>query len=117
MENEEQQEEITTAHGCDIESPDISECNEKINLKGPFSPLEMRVYGITNSSYGKDVKIEFSSVNTVLLDAEPQDPHTRYVKTLLLKTQKKSVFRTLKSITGIRNCTANNFLKNMNLLY
>lgn len=79
LEDQEQQEEVITVHGCDIESPDISECNEKINLKGPFSPLEMKVYGITNSSLGKNVKIEYSSVNTVLLDAEPQDPHTRYV--------------------------------------
>lgn len=63
----------------DIESPDVSECNDKIHLKGPFSPLEMRVYGITNSSMGKSVKIETTSVNTVLLDAEPQDPHARCV--------------------------------------
>lgn len=61
----------------DFESPDASECIEQIHLKGPFSPLEMRVFGITNSSLGKNVKIEQSSVNTVLLDAEPQDPHTR----------------------------------------
>lgn len=64
---------------CDIESPDVSECNDNIHLRGPFSPLEMRVYGITNSSMGKTVKIENTSVNTVLLDAEPQDPHTRCV--------------------------------------
>lgn len=62
---------------CDIESPDVSECKETIYLKGPFSPLETRLYGITNSSFGKNVKVEYSSVNTVLLDVEPQDPHTR----------------------------------------
>lgn len=62
----------------DIESPDANDCTEIIHLRGPFSPLEMRVYGITNSSIGKTVKVENSSVNTVLLDAEPQDPHTRY---------------------------------------
>lgn len=62
----------------DLEAPDVTECNDKIHLKGPFSPLEMRVYGITNSSISKSVKIENVSVNTVLLDAEPQDPHTRY---------------------------------------
>lgn len=62
---------------CEIESPNASECHEKIHLKGPFSPLEMRVYGITHSSLGKEVVIEGTSVNGVLLDAEPQDPHTR----------------------------------------
>lgn len=61
----------------DIEMPDEYDCKEKIQLKGPFSPLEMRVYGITNSSMSKSVKIDGTSVNTVLLDAEPQDPHTR----------------------------------------
>lgn len=89
--NHEKRERYAGAEGCvrmaeesdcdgesyDIESPDASECREKIRLKGPFSPLEMRVYGITNSSIGKTVRVEVSSVNTVLLDAEAQDPHTR----------------------------------------
>lgn len=74
---EEDTDEISKMETYDIETPDVSECKETIKLRGPYSPLEMRVYGITSSSLGKNVKVEYSSVNTVLLDAEPQDPHTR----------------------------------------
>lgn len=48
-------------------------------LRGPFSPLEMNVYGMTQSSQGKNIIIEWGSVNSVLLDVEPQDPHERLV--------------------------------------
>lgn len=48
-------------------------------LRGPFSPLEMKVFGMTRSSQGKNIQVEWNSVNSVLLDAEPQDPHERLV--------------------------------------
>ncbi|CAG9820347.1 unnamed protein product [Phaedon cochleariae] len=47
-----------------------------IELKGPYSPLEMRLYGCIESSADKSVEIEGNSINTVLLDSEPQDYHT-----------------------------------------
>lgn len=61
----------------DIEPPSVGECKERIELKGPFTPLEMNVFGIINSSLKKDVRIDSNSVNAVLLDTEPQDPHAR----------------------------------------
>lgn len=60
-----------------MESPLEKECKDHIDLKGPFSPLEMKVYGVISSSVNKKVTVDPGSVNAVLLDAEPQDPHTR----------------------------------------
>lgn len=48
-----------------------------IELKGPHSPLEMKVYGVTQSAGDKTVEIEGSSVNTVLLDSQPETYSTR----------------------------------------
>lgn len=72
-------EEIVSYREPDIEAPKREECTEKIELKGPFSPLEMHLFGLTNSSLNKSIKIESNSINTVLLDTEPQDPHARFV--------------------------------------
>lgn len=54
-----------------------SECRFTMNLKGPSSPLEMKVFSIMQCSLSKTIMIEGNSVNCVLLDAEPQDPHDR----------------------------------------
>ncbi|KAJ8924323.1 hypothetical protein NQ315_007116 [Exocentrus adspersus] len=47
-----------------------------LQLRGPFSPLEMRFHGCTESSTNKCVEIDGSSVNTVVLDNEPQSYQT-----------------------------------------
>ncbi|CAG9856543.1 unnamed protein product [Phyllotreta striolata] len=61
----------------DFEAPKLSKNHVTVNLKGPFSPLEMTVYGCMASSSSKSVSIESSSINTVLLDNQPQDYHSR----------------------------------------
>lgn len=48
-------------------------------MKGPISPLEMSVKGISRNSVSKLIKIECQSVNSVLLDSEPNDYHERQV--------------------------------------
>lgn len=65
----------------DVEAPriDKNSATHKIELRGPFSPLEMKLYGLLNTAEDKTVDIESSSVNTVLLDDCPQNYHTRYV--------------------------------------
>ncbi|KAK7866118.1 hypothetical protein R5R35_011634 [Gryllus longicercus] len=62
---------------ADPEPPHPSECNTTVILKGPFSPLEMKVYNITQVGLSRVVQIEWNSVNSVLLDTDPQDPHER----------------------------------------
>ncbi|KAG8273777.1 ATP-dependent RNA helicase tdrd9 [Homalodisca vitripennis] len=49
----------------------------RVTLKGPNSPLEMKLYSMTRCSSQKEVKVEWNSVNSVLLDADPTDPHDR----------------------------------------
>lgn len=62
----------------DFEAPNNPGRNcTTVILKGPYSPLEMKMYGCIESSVNKVVDIDGSSVNTVLLDSEPQEYHTR----------------------------------------
>lgn len=51
----------------------------KVMMRGPSSPLEMRVYGCTNVAVGKEVSMDVESVNSVLLDTNPEDPHERWL--------------------------------------
>lgn len=46
-------------------------------LQGPFSPLEMRMYGKVHALLGSILKIEDDSVNSVMLDDQPGDSHER----------------------------------------
>jgi hypothetical protein len=49
----------------------------QVTLRGPESPLEMKLYNLTQVGMPRMVNIEWNSVNSVLLDTEPQDPHDR----------------------------------------
>jgi ATP-dependent RNA helicase TDRD9 len=49
----------------------------QVTLRGPNSPLEMKLYNLTQVGMCRMVHIEWNSVNSVLLDTEPQDPHDR----------------------------------------
>ncbi|XP_060863705.1 LOW QUALITY PROTEIN: probable ATP-dependent RNA helicase spindle-E [Metopolophium dirhodum] len=60
-----------------IKSPTEDESFTIHNLKGPISPLEMSVKGISRNSASKIIKIECQSVNSVLLDSDPNDYHER----------------------------------------
>ena len=46
-------------------------------LKGPFNPLEMKVFAKIKSLLGKSIRVEEDSVNSVLLDDQPGDAHER----------------------------------------
>ncbi|XP_030761090.1 probable ATP-dependent RNA helicase spindle-E [Sitophilus oryzae] len=48
-----------------------------VDLRGPFSPLEAKLFACTAGGSGRGVDIEGSSVNAVLLDTEPDSPHAR----------------------------------------
>ncbi|XP_025201691.1 probable ATP-dependent RNA helicase spindle-E [Melanaphis sacchari] len=60
-----------------LKSPTEEESYTIHNLRGPISPLEMSVNGISRNSTSKIVKIECQSVNSVLLDTDPNDYHER----------------------------------------
>ncbi|KAJ9575274.1 hypothetical protein L9F63_025774, partial [Diploptera punctata] len=59
------------------EPPSRKECRTHVTLRGPNSPLEMKLYSLTRVGATRTVNIEWNSVNSVLLDSEPQDPHDR----------------------------------------
>ncbi|XP_034239304.1 probable ATP-dependent RNA helicase spindle-E [Thrips palmi] len=61
-----------------VDPPTRRECrNNTVRMRGPSSPLEMKVYGCTNVSSGKDISMDVDSINSVLLDSNPEDPHER----------------------------------------
>lgn len=49
-----------------------------VELKGPFSPLEIGLFGLANNSSGI-AKIDPYSVNSVLLENEPNDMSEKYL--------------------------------------
>lgn len=53
------------------------ECRSTMTLKGPFSPLEMQIYSMVQCSAHNKVAVEWSSVNSVLLDTDPQEEYDR----------------------------------------
>lgn len=62
-----------------VPEPDFrhQDYTETRQLIGPYSPLEMKMYGKVHSLLGFGVKIEDDSVNSVLLDDQPGDSHER----------------------------------------
>lgn len=48
-------------------------------MRGPSSPLEIKVSGCTRVTEGKEICVDQDSVNSVLLDSNPEDPHERCV--------------------------------------
>lgn len=59
---------------CDVKEPDMSKRHIAVTLKGPKSPLESNIYTCLHmaKSQSKKVMIEPNSVNSVLLEANPQ---------------------------------------------
>lgn len=49
--------------------PSQTQCSTRLQLTGPFSPLEARIYGAVAASSTKGVMIEPNSVNSVLLNS------------------------------------------------
>lgn len=55
----------------DIEPPPRGICDIKLTLRGPYSPLVTQVHSILRSTETKRVHIESESVNSILLDSNP----------------------------------------------
>lgn len=52
--------------------PRIEMCRKKVCLKGPFSPLETSLHGFTYGANSEQVMVDSNSVNSVVLDTDPQ---------------------------------------------
>lgn len=56
----------------EIEPPPIPDCRSKLKLKGPYSSLSIDVYGLTEATKSAKVVIDKHSINSVLLENDPQ---------------------------------------------
>ncbi|XP_050500207.1 probable ATP-dependent RNA helicase spindle-E isoform X2 [Diabrotica virgifera virgifera] len=87
----------------DFDAPQMSTRGKTIYLKGPHSPLEMKVYSCLESSNNKTIDVEGSSINTVLLDTAPQDPHTRLLVAAYVSQSANSDHLKLRQTTLMPN--------------
>lgn len=53
-------------------------CNY-IELRGPYSPLEISYFGMTNIGIRKRIRVERDSINYVMLDDDPMSPTSRFM--------------------------------------
>lgn len=59
----------------EVTPPARSDCTFEVKLNGPKSPVETKVYGIIEAAQAKPITIDGQSVNSVLLDNDPQVIH------------------------------------------
>ncbi|XP_029835089.3 ATP-dependent RNA helicase TDRD9 [Ixodes scapularis] len=71
----------------------------KVRLNGPHSPLEVRLSGMTRVCSQRGVRVERTSVNSVLLESEPQRPHPRMLVACHVGQSATSDHVTLRSTT------------------
>lgn len=56
----------------EVEAPPFAKCKTKIKLKGPYSSLSIEPHGLTESTRNSSVIIDKHSVNSVILENNPQ---------------------------------------------
>ncbi|XP_041969908.1 probable ATP-dependent RNA helicase spindle-E isoform X2 [Aricia agestis] len=61
----------------DVKMPNFKDCISDVCLRGPHSPLETTLRNVMYASREKQVHVEWNSVNSVLLDTEPQELYER----------------------------------------
>ncbi|KAK9501254.1 hypothetical protein O3M35_011997 [Rhynocoris fuscipes] len=86
-----------------FDPPSEKECTTKVYLKGPKSPLEMSLYGLTKKCSGRDVHVEWNSVNSVLIDNVPMDSHDRMMVAANVTQSTTSERLTLRNTTLLPN--------------
>ncbi|CAK1583629.1 unnamed protein product [Parnassius mnemosyne] len=87
----------------EIEPPNYKECDTDVCLKGPFSPLETNVHNLMYASREKQVNIEWNSVNSVLLDTEPQELYERLLVAAEVGQSENASTLTLRHTTLLPN--------------
>lgn len=83
----------------ELEPPASSQCSVSVKLKGPTSPLECTVYPLMHGSKTKNVTIDHTSVNSVLIDTEPQSPYDRLLVAATVGRNEKNTNLTLRHTT------------------
>lgn len=55
-----------------VNPPPPSKCKQKLKLKGPYSSLSIEPHGLTDATKNGTVTIDRHSVNSVMLENDPQ---------------------------------------------
>ncbi|KAJ0173644.1 hypothetical protein K1T71_010793 [Dendrolimus kikuchii] len=90
----------------DVEPPRTNEFIADVCLKGPFSPLETSLHSLMYASREKTVNIEWNSINSVLLDTEPQELYERLLVAAEVGQSETSSRLTLRHTTLMPNIPA-----------
>lgn len=85
------------------EPPPVAECTSVVSLKGPKSPLEISLSTLAVLTSATKVSIEGNSVNSILLDTDPEDPHQRLLVSALVSQNQSGTQLTLRNTTLMPN--------------
>lgn len=83
--------------------PPLTDCRSLVYLKGPFSPLEINLSSLATVTATKKVSIDNLSVNSILVDTDPEDPHDRLLVASLVSQNTTGTFLTLRNTTLMPN--------------
>ncbi|KAF4521821.1 hypothetical protein B566_EDAN012478 [Ephemera danica] len=88
----------------DPQPPPPCDTTNTVKLTGPYSPLEMKVYQmVKGGSNTKEVSIDPNSVNSVLIDDEPQDKFDRLIVAASVHNSQDGNRLTLRQTTIMPN--------------
>ncbi|XP_059053165.1 probable ATP-dependent RNA helicase spindle-E [Achroia grisella] len=98
-----EQAEMAVYQQRDYDPPSAKDCISDVCLKGPYSPLETTVHNLMYGSQEKQVHIEWNSINSVLLDTDPQEVYERLVVAAVVGQSQSSSSLTLRHTTLMPN--------------
>jgi ATP-dependent RNA helicase TDRD9 len=85
------------------EPPNPKDCRSIMALKGPYSPLEMSLSSLAISSSGLKINIHSMSVNSILLDSNPENPSECLLVASNVKQSQSGSYLTLNNTTLMPN--------------
>lgn len=59
-------------NGVEVEPPPVVQCKKKLKLKGPYSSLSIDMHGLTEATRIAKVVVDKHSINSVILENDPQ---------------------------------------------
>lgn len=83
--------------------PPLADCRSLIYLKGPFSPLEIYLSSLATVTATKKVIIDNLSVNSILVDTDPDDPHDRLLVASVVHQNTSGTHLMLRNTTLMPN--------------
>lgn len=87
----------------EVDPPPREYCTRNITLRGPYSPLETKIFSAVRIGTWKSVQVERDSVNSVLLDTDPQDVHERLIVAASITEAHNAETLTARSTTLMPN--------------